>query len=235
MTGAALTGACALLMGCATRTDMAFKNDADVLKGDSKPVYLMTVTLRNNFKPDYQPKLEEVNVKRDGGRQQPDERLDFRIDFKSMVDLKDAYDTTRPSSYFVRMELAPGSYEIKGLTSRTRTFWIDGLFQTPLNSPLKVDTPGVYYLGHVEASVRQRVGNEFPAGPATPLIDQVVAGASPGTFVVKISDQFEQDEPAFRKRFPALNDVPITKAILPPFDRAKAQANFMPFGARPAK
>jgi hypothetical protein len=40
---------------------------------------------------------------------------------------------------------------------------------------------------------------------------------------VEITDEFATDEGAFRSKFPALAGVTITKAILPAFDRAKAQ------------
>jgi len=72
-------------------------------------------------------------------------------------------------------------------------------------------------------TVRERQGNEFKAGASIPLIDQAVVGASGGTFDVEISDQFATDEALFRDKFVALKDIEIRKAILPPFDRAKAQ------------
>jgi hypothetical protein len=71
--------------------------------------------------------------------------------------------------------------------------------------------------------VRERQENEFKAGPSIPLIDQAVAGASTGTFDIKISDNFVKDEAIFRSKFPALVGVPIRKSILPAFDRANAQ------------
>lgn len=67
------------------------------------------------------------------------------------------------------------------------------------------------------------IQNEFRAGLPFPLVDQAVTGFSGGTFDVEIIDQFEKDELEFKSRFPALRDVNIQKAILPPFDRTKAQ------------
>ena len=45
-----------------------------------------------------------------------------------------------------------------------------------------------------QATVRERTGNEFKAGPSLPLIDQAIAGASGGIFDVDISDRWDTDE-----------------------------------------
>jgi hypothetical protein len=121
------------------------------------------------------------------------------------------------------MQLEQGEYVIRGLTGMASIFPINGFYFAPMHSKLQVTKPGIYYIGHVEASVRERQGDEFKAGPSIPLIDQAVAGASGGTFDIEISDQWEKDEPKFRARFPVLNNVAVQKAILGPFDRAKAQ------------
>ena len=78
-------------------------------------------------------------------------------------------------------------------------------------------------IGHIEATVRERQGDEFKAGSSIPLIDQAVVGASGGTFDVAITDALSTDEALFRSKFPALTNVEIKRAILPPFDRLKAQ------------
>lgn len=83
--------------------------------------------------------------------------------------------------------------------------------------------PGVFYLGHVDATVRDRKGDEFKAGPMLPLIDQAAAGASGGIFDIEVSDRWEPDEATFRSTFPELSTIVIQKSILPPFDRAQAQ------------
>ena len=100
---------------------------------------------------------------------------------------------------------------------------IIGYFFTPMHSPLEAKERGIFYLGHINATVRERQGDEFKAGRTIPLIDQAIAGASTGTFDVAITDEFATDEALFRSKFPALEGVAIKKAILPTFDRAKAQ------------
>ncbi len=208
-----------ILTGCATRTEMALKDDGDVIKSDSKPLYLMTATIRNIHKPRYQPKLLVVHIARDGGEEVAT-RLNFTMDDKARAETDSPADG---STYFLRMALDPGNYEIQGMTSMGRAFPLTGFFSTPIYTDLKVGERGVYYLGHIEASVRARVGNEFRAGPMIPLLDQAITGASDGSFDIEISDRFAQDEVSFRTKFPALKDVSIIKAVMPPFDRAKAQ------------
>ena len=208
-----------VLSGCATRTKMAFEDDAERLTQSSKPVFLMTATLKNAYRTSFQPKLLVVNVERPGAKDAAD-RLNFTMDDKA----KNETDTPQAgNSYLLRMQLDPGQYEIVGLTSMSRSFPINGFFFAPMHSSVQSNRAGVYYLGHVEATVRERQGNEFKAGPSIPLIDQAVAGASGGTFDIAISDQLASDEASFRAKFPALKGIEIQKAILPPFDRALAQ------------
>ena len=210
-----------LLSGCATPTPMAFKNDADRLTETSKPVFLMTATLKNTYKTSWQPRVLVVHVEKPGAKEAAD-RINFTMDDKARASETDS--ATEGNSYLLRLELPAGSYEIRGLTSLARSFPVNGFFFTPLHSSLEVKEPGVYYLGHVRATVRERQGNEFRAGPPIPLIDQAVAGASGGSFDIEITDEFAVDEAKFRAKFPALAGVPIKKAVLPAFDRAKAQA-----------
>jgi hypothetical protein len=208
-----------LLTGCATRTKMAFQDDDERLTEKSKPVYLMTATIKNTYKTSFQPRLLVVNVEKPGAKEAAD-RLNFTMDDKAKNETDSA---ETGNSYLLRLELDPGNYEIVGLTSLARTFPINGFFFAPLHSELEVKGNGVFYLGHITATVRERQGNEFKAGPSIPLIDQAIAGASGGTFDIAITDEFAVDEPAFRAKFPALSGVSITKAVLPAFDRVKAQ------------
>lgn len=207
------------LAGCATPTRMAFEDDAQKVTETSKPIYLMTATIKNSYKPSYQPKLIVVNVEKAGAKETAD-RLNFTMDDKAV---NNAVAADAGNSYLLRLELEAGRYEIRGLTSQSFSFPFVAMFFTPLHATLDVSKPGVYYLGHVSATVRERQGEEFKAGPSVPLIDQAVAGASSGTFDVEISDRFATDEAVFRAKFPALNGVAIQKAVLPAFDRVKAQ------------
>ncbi|MBS0427029.1 MAG: hypothetical protein JSR41_07055 [Proteobacteria bacterium] len=198
---------------------MPFQNDADRLTEKSKPIFLMTATMKNTYRTSFQPRLLVVHVEKPEAKEAAD-RLNFVMDDKAKLET-DSVESG--NTYLLRFELDPGQYEIRGLTSLARSFPINGFFFAPMHSSLESKGPGVYYLGHVSATVRERQGDEFKAGPSLPLVDQAVAGASGGTFDVEITDQLVTDEPVFRSKFPALASVGITKAILPAFDRAKAQ------------
>lgn len=207
------------LTGCATRTQMPFQNDSDRLTDKSKPVYLMTATIKNTYRTSFQPRVIVVHVEKPSAKDAAD-RLNFVMDDKAKNETGSA---DKGNSYLLRLALEPGSYELRGLTSLASSFPINGFFFVPMHSTLESKDAGVFYLGHVSATVRERQGNEFKAGPVIPLIDQAIAGASGGTFDVEITDQFATDEALFRSKFPALATVKITKAILPSFDRKKAQ------------
>lgn len=214
-----MLGMAVLLTGCATRTKMAFESDEEKLTPTSKPVYLMTATIKNTYRTSFQPKLLVVNVEKEGAKEAAD-RLNFTMDDKARQETGSA---ETGNSYLLRMPLDPGRYDLLGMTSMVMSFPIVGSFFAPVHARLDVNAPGVYYLGHVSATVRERQDNEFRAGPAIPLIDQAVAGASGGTFDIEITDRFATDEATFRAKFPALKNVEIRKAVLPAFDRAKAQ------------
>lgn len=208
-----------LLASCATTIDMPFADNTSARPDPSKAIYLMTVTMKNTYHTSYQPDLIVVNVERSVVKSKSD-RLNFEIDDEGTDG------TGSPKSgnnYLVRMQLDPGEYVIVGLTCLNRQFPIIANFFAPLHEKLVVTEPGVYYLGHVDATVRERVGNEFKAGPTVPLIDQAVAGASGGTFDIAISDSWVVDQVQFDDKFPGLRGVVVSKQIMAPFDRAFAQ------------
>ncbi len=208
-----------VMSGCATPTKMAFHDDSGRLTEKSNPVFLMTATIRNTYKTSFQPRLLFVSVEKPDAKQASD-RLNFKMDDIG----KDETNSAKTgNNYLIRMELPAGKYEIQGMTSLARSFPINGFFFTPMHMEIEAKEPGVFYLGHVTATVRERQGNEFKAGPSIPLIDQAIAGASGGTFDVVISDDYVTDTALFRTKFPALTGIEIKKDILPAFDRDKAQ------------
>lgn len=215
---AVLAGA-VLLSGCATRTKMAYGDDSQQAGPPAKPVMLMTANFKNKYRPGFQPRLLVVHVERPGATEAKD-RLNFTMDDKARMETGNA---DAGNTYLLRMELPPGKYQVVGMSSRSSAFPVSGFFFAPLHVPLEVRDNGVFYIGHVNAVVREREGNEFRAGPPIPLIDQAVIGASGGTFDIDIVDAQAADETLFRERFPALRNTVIRKAMLPAFDRAVAQ------------
>ncbi len=210
----------ASLGGCATPTKMAWTSDSKTAVKPADAVLLMTATVRNSYHPSFQPRLIAVDVEK-GAAASRQERLNFTPDDKARFKEADSHE--EGNTYLIRMELAPGQYVIRGLALDSPHFPILGAYFAPLHETFTVSAPGVYYLGHVQATVRERSGDEFKAGPSIPLLDQAVAGASGGTFDVEVGDHWDSDENSFRGAFPQLGDQPVHKAILGPFDRAYAQ------------
>lgn len=207
-----------LLSGCASTTKMAFTNETDVISKSGKPIFLMSVTLKNSYR-DFQPKLDVVSIDRavhiDGVP-----KIDFGIDEKA----KNETNTIEEgNNYLLRMELENGEYVISGMGSSKFAGLIYTNYYTPLNLNLKSTGTGVFYVGHVDATIRERKENEFRAGPMIPLLDQAVGGASGGTFDVVVSDKWDSDKQRFTSKFPVLNSVEVKKNILPAFDRVKVQ------------
>lgn len=216
--------AAVLLTGCAMKKHQAFEHDTDRVTATSDAVFLLSATLRNDYKKNWQPHLVVLNVEKVGASE-PSDYLNFGMDKKARLDESDK---TSGNQYLVRMQLPPGKYEIVGMTEVNRTILIVGTFFTPLHESLVVDSKGtIIYLGHVDATVRKREGEEFKAGSSVPLLDQAVIGASGGTWDVAIVDAWGTDEAVFRGNFAALKDAPVQKGLLAPWDRDAAQKWWM--------
>lgn len=198
---------------------MPFADDSTTPPNSSQAIYLMTVTTKNTYHTSYQPDMLVLNVEKSVVKADAD-RINFVVDDKGTNETGSA-DTG--NTYLVRLKLDQGEYVIQGVTCLNRQFPIIANFFAPLHEKLVVAGPGVYYLGHVDATVRERVNDEFKAGPTIPLIDQAVAGASGGTFDIVISDRWDKDAGLFQGKFAALKDVTVQKAVMAPFDRAAAQ------------
>lgn len=208
-----------LLTGCASGVKMPLQDDQP-LATTAKPVLLTSIDMKNKYKERFQPQVLFVHVFRvtDG----KEELIPFQMDSKGLYWGEEDAD---PLKHFVRFELDPGEYRLQGAYAQARAFPVIGFFYLPLHMQFKV-TPEtkVTYLGAIQGTVRERQGNEFRAGSVVPLIDQSVAGASGGTFEVAVIDNYDADIKTFKKLFPAIQNVEITRSILPPFDRQKAQA-----------
>ena len=206
------------LPACVTQREMEPKSTSStVVDPNVKVTLLMTVTLRNDNHPSYQPRLWRVDAEK------PDGKGDYeRIVY--WMDTDGAVVSEEKTDYQVRLVMDPTVHVIRNMMAKSGTFFItEGYFNIPLHMDVNITNPGVYYVGHIEAVVRERKEGEFRAGAMMPLINQCVVGASSGTIEVAVEDRFESDIGAFKDRFPALRNVQIQKAILPQWDRVKAQ------------
>lgn len=210
--------AAVFLTGCATQKQMAFSENPSAPVPADKAVYLMTATIKNSYKASYQPKMIVTHIEK-GDASSSSDKLNFKPDTVGTL----TSTGEEGSTYLIRMELEDGNYVVRGMSCHAMSFPINGFYFAPVHSEFAVKGPGVFYLGHVNATVRERQGDEFKAGPSIPLIDQALAGASSGTFDVQISDRWSKDESLFKTTFPGLSNASVQKSVLPAFDRKKAQ------------
>lgn len=209
-----------LTLGCATPLAMPYKDATQAAVKPTSSVYLMTVTLENAYKTGYQPDLVVVHVEKKDATTAED-RLNFRMD---EIGTRKSAVAEKGNTYLIRMELEPGEYVVRGMTGFYNSLFVHASCFAPLHADLKPTGSGVFYLGHIDATIRERKDEEFKAGPALPLIDQGVAGFSGGTFDITITDAFDKDAQAFKDAFAPLKEANIQKSVLGAFDRAKAQA-----------
>ena len=59
--------------------------------------------------------------------------------------------------------------------------------------------------------------SQFIAGPTIPLIPQSVIGASGGTFVIEITDEYEADIQQITREYPNLANYSVVNKTLPPW------------------
>jgi hypothetical protein len=206
--------------GCTTDLGMARLDSPESIAKSTRPVYLMTVNLKNELVPAYQPKLVALKIMKRTGPHS------IRVLLVNVDQLskEESFSPAIGNSYLVRFELEPGDYVLLGLNSVGQSMFTAANFFTPLWMTLHPSTPGVSYLGHIDAVVRKRQEGEFGAGGySLPTQEQREVGAFGGTFDVTISDRWETDEAKFQQKVPALKGVEIHKNILPAFDRKSIQ------------
>lgn len=205
-----------LLVGCASAPYMPLADEGSKLDA-SKPLFLMSVVVQNDYRGRWQPRILNVILEKDGEAGKP-ESLVFRMDSKGTITPE-----TGNATYLVRFPGDAAPHTVRGFNSMASAFPIHGFYFVPLHASLAKSAGGVYYLGSIKAVVRERKDGEFRAGPPIPLIDQAIAGASTGTFDVDVTDAYDADVALFRKTFPELKGVDVKRAVLPKWDRAKAQ------------
>ncbi|MGB9109836.1 MAG: hypothetical protein WCC39_14235 [Telluria sp.] len=207
----------AVVTGCATVNPMAFDKQTKAIDTKDKSIVLMTVDVSRSDGSRYVPEPFVVKLEKPGAQTKED-----RQNFKFSKDT-DAMQENGHDLYLVRLALVAGDYKVVNVTGKASAVPINSLFEVPLLSDLKVKPNSVTYVGRVTAKLRDRVGNEFRAGPVVPLIDQAITGMSGGTWDVSVENAAARDIGLFRAAYPALKDVAIDTAPLPAFDRQAVQ------------
>ncbi|MGA8185775.1 MAG: hypothetical protein WB819_19275, partial [Terriglobia bacterium] len=94
-------------------------------------------------------------------------------------------------------------------------------FDFPFNIPFQIYDKECVYLGRIEMTNRERASeNEIPSGDTTVTrLPQKQSGFATGTFDVKIFDNLDEDINKFKAEYPVLDEMTITKRILPPWSK----------------
>jgi hypothetical protein len=220
---------CCVVTGCATVNPMAFDKKSTTVDTKEKSIVLMTLDVSRSDGSRFVPEPFVVKLAKPGAQSKED-RQNFKFGKNT-----DALQENGRTVYLIRLALAAGEYKLSDVTGMASAFPINSMFVVPLNLDLNVKPGSITYAGRVTATLRDRVGDEFRAGPLLPLIDQAITKMSSSTWDVSVDNLAEKDIALFRATYPVLNNAAIETAPLPKFDRAAAQRLWDGGAAEPAK
>jgi hypothetical protein len=116
--------------------------------------------------------------------------------------------------------LPAGKYKLRELFAQSGIFPVIGTFSVPLYSSFFIEPQKIIYLGHIEATIVERTDDKLlRAGPVIPLIDQAVTGASGGTFVITVTDLYENDIKLFQQKYHYLAQYQVENRTLPQWNQ----------------
>ncbi len=200
-----------ILSGCATRKLGTLNPDDTSVDLSKESIALLTMRVSNQYKPSYQPELKHIYVFNDD--EANGEKFVFRLKEKYR-EVEDSF-----NEYLISFQLPPGNYNLRECFAQSNsTFFslVMGSFIIPINSTFSIPPKQIIYLGHIDATVKERTSDsELRAGLIIPLIDQAVTGASTGTFVIKVTNVFENDMKLFKTKYPYLSQYRVKNLTLP--------------------
>jgi hypothetical protein len=205
-------------VGCANVSPMAINKSTKEINTSEKSIVLFTVNLARNEPSRYipRPSFVRFEIKNAAGK---NEFVSFQTDNEAGT-----YGSELSNTFYVRTALAPGEYVLHTILGSTSAFPFNGFFVMPVLIKVNVPNHKVAYLGRIDALLRPRANEEFRAGSVIPLIDQSVTGVSGNTFEISIKDNYQEDMPEFKKRFPVLENTEVQPIILNAWSRAVAEA-----------
>jgi len=187
---------------------MALDYYATELDASTKGLLLLTMKASNEFKPEHQPFIEEVLVKKDGGWR--------GIQFKT--DPPNQKLSGQFNEYLVSLLLPPGDYTLMSAGDTSIRYDENGnygFFQIPIRKRFEVRAGTIIYGGYIDAVNRKRVNDdEERAGIIFPVANQLASDYFLGTFDVTITDRYDEDVARYRAFFPALRGRQIERGVL---------------------
>lgn len=203
----------ALFSGCASVNKMPLNDSVTELDTSQKSILLGRITIQNKNKLNHQPKLLAVFIKKDG--------KDFSFTKPSLISEVD----NESKEYIFSLASESGVAELNFMRFLRQAFLINGMADLQFKQNIVIPDNEIVYIGNINASIIPREEGQPRAGSIIPLIDQSVTGFSSGTFVVGISDNYDEDIELMTKKFPYLAGKTITKMILPEWKYPEGEAN----------
>ncbi|MEZ5702216.1 MAG: hypothetical protein R3E42_10155 [Burkholderiaceae bacterium] len=150
-----------VLSGCGTVMPLS---EGAPQRDAAKPLYLMSVVIKNEYKPRWAPKVLDVVLSKGSGAEKT-ETTAFRMDTLGTVEPETEDGLT---TYLVRYTAEPVDHTVMGFNSMAFAFPFTGGYFVPLHAAVPKGEPGVYYLGAIRAVLRERQDGEFRAGSVIP-------------------------------------------------------------------
>jgi len=195
-----------LLSGCANVSKMPLQESATSVDLSSKTILVGKVNIKNENTKSWQPDLHSIFLKRDG---------------KKYSYIKPTRTSKTPNvgkEFLFSLASEPGNAELNFMRFFSRSLLINGTGEIQFKQELNFPESGIAYIGNIDATIVARQPGEPRAGSVVPLIDQAVTGFSNGTFVVKVTDNYEEDIQLILEKYPYLKDQEIKKMILPEWE-----------------
>jgi len=194
--------------GCAY--DRGITKDQEKIDLSKKSLALFSVKFSNRFKPAHLPVVRWGHFDAVSKGARDAEIFQIGDPYKSE---KDSY-----NEHYVSIFLRAGTYNFRDVWGYYDAFKMGGVARVtiPLNVTVEIEPNSVIYLGHIDATIRERKDGERRAGPMLPLIPQQASGFYASTVDVRVSDQFTEDLEIFRDQYPLLREFSVKKSILAP-------------------
>lgn len=190
--------------GCAPLKKAPISAETTQVNTAAESIAFMTVKVRNQKNGLHQPVLKHVDVRAET------DQLDYRT--KILPPISEVKGLGK--EFLVSFQVRPGIYTIEEIFARSFSFPVVGWFEMPINYRVSIPANSVVYLGHLDSIIVDKTASDLPAGPLVPLLDQAVAGASTGTFKIKIEDNYNQDVEYIKKTYPIFKSIDIKKILL---------------------
>lgn len=196
-----------LLSGCATVKDPAISTKIKSIDTTNESIGFITLKISNTKNRGYQPNVGNVFI----CTKDPKNRVKFAFN------VLDPYSSAKNqfNEYIISFQLKPGDYILVNLSAHSGLFPVMGTFIVPMDKQLTISEHKIIYFGHVDATIVDRTSDDqLRAGPVIPVLDQAVTGASTGTFVVDITDRYDDDIALLKSKYSYLTSTIIENRTL---------------------